>query len=362
MMKVLHVITGLAAGGAEQQLRLLLRHQRGRAEVAALTNPGCVADAIRADGTAVHEIGMRHNRDVGALPRLVRLIRAGGFDLVHTHLYRSCVYGRVAARLAGVRHIVATEHSLGQRVIEGRPLSPGARGLYLATEQLGQITIAVSSTVAARLVGWGVSARRIEVIPNGIDIDRYRFDPMARHRTRARLGIAPERVVVGSVARLVPGKRLDLVLRAVHRQPGVTALIVGEGPQRVELTALAAELDVHAVFTGEATDVPDLLSAMDIVIAPAQEETFGLSVIEALAAGLSVLYVACPALDDLPGPAPRGARQVTAEAGAIAHALAETIAAAPRRRPPPVLDRYDIARVAGQVGALYQRVADRKAR
>ena len=63
---------------------------------------------------------MRGNTDAAALPRLVRLIRAGRYDLVHTHLYRACVYGRIAARLAGVRHIVATEHSLGERCIEGR--------------------------------------------------------------------------------------------------------------------------------------------------------------------------------------------------------------------------------------------------
>ncbi|HEX6869643.1 MAG TPA: glycosyltransferase, partial [Micromonosporaceae bacterium] len=88
-MRVLHIITGLAAGGAEQQVRLLLRHQRGRAEVATLTNPGLVAQGIRADGTVVHEIGMRGQLDGRALIRLARLIRAGNFDLVHTHLYRA---------------------------------------------------------------------------------------------------------------------------------------------------------------------------------------------------------------------------------------------------------------------------------
>src|SRR4051812_14668488 len=132
-MKVLHVITGLDVGGAEVQLSMLLRHMAegaADAEVVTLTNAGAVADAIRADGFQVTDLGMRGNRDLRALPRLVRLIRAGGFDLVHTHLYRACVYGRVAARLAGVRAVVATEHSLGDTQMEGRRLTAGGGAPY----------------------------------------------------------------------------------------------------------------------------------------------------------------------------------------------------------------------------------------
>jgi glycosyltransferase involved in cell wall biosynthesis len=356
-VRVLHVITGLAAGGAEQQLRLLLGHQHQATEIATLTNPGSVARAIRADGTVVHHVGMRGNTDVSVLPRLVRLIRAGRFDLVHTHLYRACVYGRAAARLAGVRHIVATEHSLGERYIEGRRVSPAVRRLYLACERLGQMTIAVSQVVARRLVAWGVPASRVEVIPNGIVSSRFAFDPVQRARLRARLGIAPGRFVVGSVGRLVPGKRIDLMLRAVHGYPGLTALVVGEGPQRPALSALAEDLDIDAIFVGERLDVPGLLSAMDVFVAPSAEETFGLGIVEALAAGLPVLYVACPALDDLPPGAVPGAHRLPVDPDALAPALAATVGnGAHRLSPAPALERYDMARIAARTNALYRRV------
>ena len=69
-MKVLHVITGLGAGGAEQQLRLLLRHLPLCCDVVTLTNPGAVAAGIEADGTAVTHLGMNGNRDLSALPRV----------------------------------------------------------------------------------------------------------------------------------------------------------------------------------------------------------------------------------------------------------------------------------------------------
>ena len=355
-MRVLHVITGLAAGGAEQQLRLLLRHQDAATEVAALTNLGSVAQAIRADGTVVHDIGMHGNTDVPALPRLVRLIRRGRFDLVHTHLYRACVYGRVAARLAGVAGVVATEHSLGDDHIEGRHITPPIRALYLATERLGATTIAVSVAVAERLAAWGVAASRIDLIPNGIEVGAYRFDAARRARVRRQLGIAPDRFVVGSVGRLVPGKRTELVLRALHRQSGVTAVIVGDGPERPMLSALAAELGVDVVFTGESMDVPALLSTMDFMVAPSAEETFGLAVIEGLAAGLPVCYAACPALDDLPTGSAPGAQRLPPEPDAIGHAIATAMRQEPLRRPPPVLDHFDMARIAERVDAVYQRI------
>jgi glycosyltransferase involved in cell wall biosynthesis len=356
-MRVLHVITGLAAGGAEQQLRLLLRHQDPATEVAVLTNPGSVATAIRSAGTVVHDIGMRGNRDLAALPRLVRVIRDGRFDVVHTHLYRACLYGRLAARLAGVRSVVATEHSLGDDHIEGRRISPGVRGLYLAGERLGRATIAVSAPVARRLAAWGVPAARIVEIPNGIEAAAYRFDPARRSALRSRLGIAPDAYVVGSVGRLVPEKRMDLMLRAVAGRPGVTALVVGEGPERASLTALAAELGVPAVFTGESPDVPGLLSVLDLFVSASAAETFGLAVLEALAAGLPVLYADCPALDDMPGESVPGAVRIPVEPDEAHRAIAGAVRAQPgRRTAPPILARFDMADIAARVEDVYRWV------
>ncbi|MGK5501210.1 glycosyltransferase, partial [Streptomyces sp. URMC 125] len=241
-MRILHVITGLGAGGAEQQLRLLLRHLPLCCDVVTLTNPGAVADGIEADGTAVTHLGMRGNRDLSALPRLADLIRAGRYDIVHTHLYRACVYGRIAARMAGTRTVVATEHSIGERMIEGRPLTPGNRALYLATERLGSATVAVSTTVAARLRRWGVPGSRLRVIPNGIDAARFRFDPVVRASVRTRLGLPAHALVVGGVGRLVPGKRFDVAVRAVAQLPGAHLVLAGDGPERERLRELAAGL------------------------------------------------------------------------------------------------------------------------
>ncbi|WP_433890670.1 glycosyltransferase [Streptomyces sp. CA-111067] len=368
-MKVLHVVTGLGVGGAELQLRGLLRvlPQSVRSDVVALTNPGAVADGILADGTAgVTHLGMRGNRDLSALPRLVKLIRRGRYDVVHTHLYRACVYGRPAARLAGVRGVVATEHSLGESQIEGRPLTRGTRTLYRATERLGAGTFAVSGTVARRLRDWGVPEGRIHLAPNGIEPDRFRFDPAVRAATRARLGLPANAYVVGGVGRLVTSKRFDVLLHAVAAAPPhAHALVAGAGPERAALGELATALGIAgrthilSATDGPPLGVPELLAAIDLFVSPSAEESFGLAVLEALAAGLPVLHAACPAVEDLPAADAPGARLVSA--GELDAAVAAEVAAGPRRLPvPPAVGQYHIARTADLVMDLYTRVTEHR--
>ncbi|MFB8026619.1 MULTISPECIES: glycosyltransferase [unclassified Streptomyces] len=366
-MRALHVITGLGVGGAEQQLRLLLRHLPVRCDVVTLTNPGAVAEGLRADGVRVRDLGMRSNRDLGAVPRLARLIRGGSYDLVHTHLYRACVYGRIAARLAGTT-VVSTEHSLGRAEIEGRPLTRGTRELYLRTERLGAATVAVSDTVAGRLRAWGVPAARIHTVPNGIDVEAFRFDAERRRSTRALLGLPGSAFVVGGVGRLVPGKRFDVLIRAVAALPGAWLVLAGDGPEGGPLRALAARLGAadRVRFLGEcsapgtAPGVPEVLSALDTFVSASREESFGLAVVEALAAGLPVVYAACPAIEDLPAARVPGTTRIGSGAqdptGELTAALRRRMEDGPRRLPPPpAVDHYDIRLSSRRLMDVYAR-------
>lgn len=367
-MRALHIITGLGVGGAEQQLRLLLRHLPAECDVVTLTNPGPVAEGLTADGVRVVHLGMSGNRDLGAVPRLVKLIRGGGYDLVHTHLFRACLYGRIAARLAGTRAVVATEHSLGDSQMEGRPLTAGVRALYLTGERLGRATVAVSPSVAERLSRWGVPRQRIHVVPNGIDVERFRFDPRARVAVRRRLGLPDDAFVVGGVGRLAPGKRFDVLLRALAALPrDVRVLLVGGGPEEAGLRAAAARLGVadRVVFAGEqpylsegATGLPAYLAAMDVLASPSPDEAFGLAVVEGLAAGLPVVYVRCPAVEDLPPDAATGAERVPGDADSFAGALLRARSAGPRARlAPQAAQHYSITRSAAQLMHVYEAAA-----
>ena len=299
-MRVLHVISTLAGGSAEQQLRLLLRRLPYESEVVTLAPAGAVAAALRAEGVPVHEVDTLGERHLTAVARLRRTIRRGGFDVVHTHLHRASVQGRLAARLAGVPHVLATEQHLPAEEHPGRPPSAGARALYLAGERLGEITIAASTAIAARLRAWGVPARRITVLPKAVDAAEFRFDPGLRTPARARLGVGPDVPVVGCVGRLDPDKRFDLLIRAIAQVPDAVLLLVGDGPARAALEQLAVIEGVsdRVLFAGAVTHPREMLCAMDVYASPHRAAS-GVGVLEAIAAGLPTLYASCPPLEGL---------------------------------------------------------------
>jgi glycosyltransferase involved in cell wall biosynthesis len=364
-MKVLHLITGLGVGGAELQLRSILQYTRHDAEVVTLYNPGPVADMIRADGGRVRSLGMTSNTQITALNELRRMIARGRYDVVHTHLYRSQIYGRPAAWLAGVPVIVSTEHSIGETHLERRKMTAGVRALYLATERMSDMTVAVSETVRERLITWGVRRRKVAVIPNGVDLTRVEFDLTARGKVRAEFGLAPSDYVIGVLGRLDPTKQFDLVIEAAAPLlgDGRKLLIVGKGDEREHLEEVARRCGVadRVIFAGERHDVAAMLSAMDLFVASSKQETFGLSVLEALANGAPVLYTTCPALEGLDV---SQATQVPSSASGIRDAMAVELAAGRRDRAaePAVEKAYGIQAVTAQIDDLYEQLAHRATR
>jgi glycosyltransferase involved in cell wall biosynthesis len=360
-VKVLHVITGLGVGGAELQLRSILQHTRHDAEVITLYNPGPVADMIRSDGTTVHDLGMTGNTELPALRRLYRMIRTGRYDVVHTHLYRSQIYGRMAAWLARAPVVLSTEHSIGETHLERRRMTSGVRALYLATERLSAATIAVAPVVRDRMISWGVPARRVTVIPNGVDLGRVTFDPAARDRIRGEFGLASDDYVIGVLGRLDPNKRFDMVIEAAAPllDAGTRLLIVGKGEEGEHLAEVARKSGAgdRIIFAGERHDVAAILSGLDLFVASSAQETFGLSVLEALANGAPALYTTCPALDGLDVGA--RARQVPGTVEGMRAALAAEVAAGHRERVAvrAVEAEYGIEAVTARIDDLYDRLA-----
>jgi glycosyltransferase involved in cell wall biosynthesis len=367
-VKVLHVITGLGVGGAELQLRSILQHTRHDCEVITLYNPGPVADMIRSDGVRVRDLGMTSNTQLSAVRRLWCVIREGRYDVVHAHLYRAQIYGRLAAWLARTPVVVSTEHSIGETHLERRKMTAGVRTLYLATESLSAMTIAVSETVAGRMAKWGVRSRKMTVIPNGVDFGRVAFDPEARQRIRREFGIGAGEYVIGVLGRLDPNKRFDMVIEAavplLKGGPGpAKLLIVGKGDEGEHLQQVARESGAaeHVIFAGERHDVSAILSAIDLFVASSAQETFGLSVLEALANGAPVLYTTCPALE---GIETDRARQVPGTAEGMRAALAAEVAAGQRPRVdvPAVRERYGIEAVTRAIDDLYEELWARRSR
>lgn len=154
--------------------------------------------------------------------------------------------------------------------------------------------IAPSGKVKALLEGYGVTCR-LEVIPTGIDLDRFRGepDPAWRAGTLDRLGVPEDRPILLYLGRLAKEKELERVLDALAAggRRDFTFLVVGDGPCRQALEERAAELPFHTVFTGMVPHdrVRDYYQLGDLFLTASTSETQGLTYFEALAAGVPVL-------------------------------------------------------------------------
>jgi glycosyltransferase involved in cell wall biosynthesis len=297
--------------------------------------------------------------------RLRKLIKDGQYDVVHAHLYRAQIYARPAARLAGTPVVLTTEHSIGETHIERRKMTRGVRALYLTSELFSDATIAVSDIVKDRLVRWGVRASKITVIPNGVDTDELGFDAEARERVRAQFGISPQTYVIGALGRLDPNKRVDLTMEAAAPMLGdrCKILVIGRGEDQERLEAAAKRIGVteHVIFGGYQSDTTAMLAAFDLNVAASVQETFGLSVLEALASGLPVLYTTCPALD---GIQTERARMVAGTVDALRDEIRKEVEAGPRPREADsaVFERYGIESVVGRIDGLYERILQTRPR
>jgi glycosyltransferase involved in cell wall biosynthesis len=302
---VLHLITRLIVGGAQENtIASVERVDPGRFDSRLWCGP-----QTGPEGSLIHDARGR-GADVRILPNLVReisplkdlamlvqlsrLLRRDRFDIVHTHCTKAGVLGRVAAKLAGVPHIVHTHHgwSFHDR------MHPLRRRLFVAAERALALwtrpMISVSNKTTEVGLASGVGRREdYRLIRSGIPLNRFR--PGGGREVRAALGIAEGDFVVGSVGRLAPQKNPVDFLRCaamlLERHAGVTFVYVGDGPLRGEIEDAAADMGIsdRVRLLGVRRDVPDLLRAMDVFILTSLWEGLPRVVLQALATGVPVV-------------------------------------------------------------------------
>lgn len=288
-LHVVHVVLSLEPGGLENGVVNVvngLDPTRFRSTVCCLRRRGAFAARITAPGATVIEAGVPAGNSLRGLLRLARILRRSQPCLVHTRNAEAFLYGALAARLAGVEVLVHSEHGrtfddAPRRLLAQRWLSRFAQRIFAVSAQLREDL--------ARYVG--IPAARIDVLHNGVDLERFRGGDAAA--ARARLGVAAGALVVGSVGRLARVKDYDLLLRAVAAlgDPRVHAVLVGDGPERAALQARADALGLadRVHFTGHRDDVAALLPGFDLFVLPSLSEGQSNTLLEAMAAGLPVV-------------------------------------------------------------------------
>ena len=283
-------------------------------------------------GLRLYARPMRGHGDApAAVLALARWLRAHRIDVVQTHLFVANVVGLLAARLARTPVTVATGHHSHEFAV--RPRGPAYWIDAVCMARLARHVIAPSRFMRDTLVRlYGMPSARIAVVPHGLDARRLRTSsPGARQRVRRELGIE-ERLVVGAIGRLFWIKQYGTLLTsfaaATRDRPEAMLLLVGDGQERETLLALARRLgiDDRVRLLGLRGDVTDLLAAMDLFVHPALTESFGLVIIEAMAAGKPVLSTAVGIAPDVVVPGETGMTVPPGDPDALTRGLEQMLA------------------------------------
>lgn len=309
-MRIVHIITRLILGGAQENTILTVKGltRRWGDEVVLVTGPslgpeGSLLERALDAGLDVRVIGdMRREinpmRDFVAYRKLVRLLRHWEPHVVHTHSSKAGILGRAAAAKVGVPIVVHTIHGL--------PFHPyqswAAYRSYVAAERWAarrtRAFISVSDAMTRQAVAAGIAEpERFTTIYSGMEVEPFLNPPRGRDELRRELGYRDDQVVVGKIARLFELKGHEYVIaaakRVVREAPNVRFLFVGDGVLRGELERqiAAAGLSDHFKFTGLVPQerIPELLAAMDVVVHASLREGLARVLPQALIAGKPVV-------------------------------------------------------------------------
>lgn len=308
-MKIVHIITRLIVGGAQENTLLSCegQHYRGH-EVTLITGPslgpeGSLMERASSYGYRVEVVdAMRRailpGKDYRTYRWLVNRLRELKPDVVHTHSSKAGIIGRWAAHKAGVPAVIHTIHGLAFTASTRRAVNHAYRLLEKWTAPVTTRIVCVADamrdqSLAARI---GKPEQYVTVY-SGMDVKPFLNPPIPRQQTRARLGLADDYVAVGTIARLFYLKGhddlLDLAPRLCGEYPQLRFFWIGDGLLRADFERRIAEMGLQDRFilTGlvPPSKVPELTAAMDILVHPSRREGLARALPQGQLAGCPVV-------------------------------------------------------------------------
>jgi glycosyltransferase involved in cell wall biosynthesis len=298
---VLFLASSLQSGGAERQLVALARglHRRGhRVVVAVFYGGGRFEEDLRSDGITVHDLGRRGRWDIGFWPRLARLVQSDRPDAVLAYLGGPNMFAALLKLVDRRMKVVWGVRSAARDLRAYDWLARIAPRIHGVASVLADAVVANSDAARRQAIAEGIAGRKILVIPNGIDCERFRPDADGRERVRREWGVPDRARLVGMVARLDPVKNHGTFLRAAARvrslsRHDVRFVCVGTGDERYRrsLERMASDLGLATslTWTGEQAVTRALYSALDVAVLSSDSESFPNVVAEAMACGTPVV-------------------------------------------------------------------------
>ena len=287
--RVVLLTTNLARGGAETQVACLARGLAGRewdVNVISLIRPRAFEKELAGAGVHVFSLQMQPgSANPRGFVRLLSLLRTLRPQVLHNHMFHANLMARTARTLCPVPVLISTLHSIAESSRKSGSIVWRDR-VYRCTDAFSDRTVAVCQAVADRhAAARAVPAKKLRVIPNGVDTSVFRPAPALRESTRRELGLGSEFVWL-AVGRLMWKKGYETMLRAFAGADLGLLLIAGSGPQEAELRELACELGANVRFLGQREDVAALMAAGDAFVQSSVVEGLPMALLEAGASGL----------------------------------------------------------------------------
>jgi glycosyltransferase involved in cell wall biosynthesis len=386
-MRVVRVIARLNVGGPARQVVVLDEELRrlGCETLLVYGAPGTAEGSL--DGlardrgvptVAMPTLGRRISllRDVVTAVRLLRVLFAERPDVVHTHTAKAGTLGRLAATTYNLTRRrsrrCAVVHTFHGNVFRGYFGAIGSRLTQTAERTLARLTdriVTLSTQQREEIVTRFhiASARKVDVVGAGHDLERLFALDARDDRLRAELGWSGDQIVIAFVGRLVGIKDVATLLRAVaavaRSCPHVRLLIAGDGDQRAPLEDLSRDLRLDGIvrFIGWSTDLPRLYGSIDMVALTSLNEGMPASLIEGMAAGRAVVATRVGGVPELVVDGETGRLADAGDVEAIATAIEELVRdqtmreTLGRRARVAVRDRFSPARLARETLHVYER-------
>ena len=299
MIKIIHVITGLAADGAERMMfNLITRMDRTRFDntVVSLSGMGELGEPLRQEGIPVR--ALRLTRNAGGIFefwRMQQFIERQKPDVVQTWMYHADLLGGLAARWAGIRRVLWGVHHFDADRSSTKWLTRmTAQVCAQFSKWLPERIVFCSEASLAAHGKLGYTAAKSEFIPNGFDTERFRPDPDQREAVRRELNIDADSPVVGIIGRYHAHKDYPTFLAAATliaaADPNVTFVLCGRDVSQQNADfweqVRAAGLEQRVRALGKRDDIARILTALDVVVSSSRTEAFPLAVGEAMAVAI----------------------------------------------------------------------------
>lgn len=356
-IKILYVVPTLDKGGAERfltDLLVSLDKEQFEPHLLLFKRGGLWLSEIQAKNIPVTILHKKYPFDLVNFWQIFQTIRRLAPQIVHTQLGGD-IYGRLAAKLAGVPVILSSEQNVNPD--EGWAYNL----LKTLASRYGQITVAITEAVRLDAIKrYRLKAAKTVVISNGLDTDKfYQRDFVAKDNT--------QKLVFGTIGRLSPQKGHSYLIEAFAKlkEEPAECLIAGEGPLRGELEAQILKQGLGDKFklVGQIDDVPAFLASLDVFVFPSVWEGQGIVLMEAALAGLPIIASAVDGIKEVLGedtawlvPAQDAEALASRLKWVLENINSPEVREKTQKLKQQIIARYDIRKITKEYEALYHKL------